>query len=176
VPFLHRFTNYHESYIGLAKRCCVCQQEKLFIVRTSQDGHQKIGQPIRRLTTPWFKFKDKKKTSKITHEVLADRITQDTISFHLKLKLLPGDDMDLHGKLPLVLLQFKQTEVTDLQTVVTNKCRPASPQKPPVATRNLHFGLPDLPLALEHRGLLSSWKMSSSIFCAEFLISYKIGG
>ena len=95
--------------------------------------------------------------------------------FVLELKLLPGDDMDLHGKLPLVL-QFKQTEVTDLQTVVTNKCRPASPQKPLVATINLHLDLPDLPLALEHHGLLSSWKMSSTIFFAEFLIRYKIGG
>lgn len=82
--------------------------------------------------------------------------------------------MDLHDKLPLIL-QFKQTEVTDSQTIVTNKCRPASPQKPPVATSNLHPGLPDLPLALEHHGLLASWKMSSSIFCAEFLIRYKIG-
>jgi hypothetical protein len=79
--------------------------------------------------------------------------------------------MDLHGKLALVLLQLEQTDVTKSQAVVTNKFGPTSAQKQPVAITNHHIGIPYLPFALEHHGLLSSRKICGSIVCTKFLMT-----
>ena len=82
--------------------------------------------------------------------------------------------MDLHGKLALVLLLFEQTDVTNSQTVVTNKFGPTSTQKQPATITNNHIGIPRLPVALEHHGLLSSRKICSSIVCTKFLSCYRL--
>ena len=78
--------------------------------------------------------------------------------------------MDLHGKLAPVL-QFEQAHVTNSQAVVTNKFGPTTAQKQPVAITNHHIGIPYLPVALEHHGLLSSRKICSSIVCTKFLMT-----
>lgn len=71
--------------------------------------------------------------------------------------------MDRHGKLPLVLLQFEQADISDSQTVVTGKFGPTSAKEPPVTITNQHLGFPYLPHALEHQSLLSARKMQISI-------------
>jgi hypothetical protein len=82
------------------------------------------------------------KTGKRTDKVAMDR----AVSLQLRTSTAScWNDMDLHGKLPPVLLPFKQTNVADPQTVATCKFGPASTEKPPstiaVPTRH-HLGFP----------------------------------
>ena len=86
-----------------------------------------------------------------------------TIFLLLQTKLLPGDDMDIHGKLPRVLLQIEQTDVTDSQAIVASKFGPTSIKKPPSTIMNHHLRFPCLPHALQRHSLPASWKMYSSI-------------
>jgi hypothetical protein len=74
------------------------------------------------------------------HKVRTEK-TGDAIFFYHRLKQLTENDVDRHGKLPLVLLQFEQT-CHRLETIVTDEVGPTFTKEPPAATTNHHLGFP----------------------------------
>lgn len=106
------------------------------------------------------------KTSKSPTTQSTNRNSRAHKILYNKLTLLTENDMDRHGKLPLVLLQFEQADISDSQMVITGKFGPTSTKEPPVTNltiTNQHLGFPYLAHAMEHQSLVSVRKMQFSI-------------